>query len=433
VFERERPDGTVLEIRGNPLPGGGFVTSYADITAYKSAARDLRTLATTLEQRVEQRTQELQEAKRDAEYANRSKTRFVTAAIHDLQQPLHAARMYASAMRERLTEPETIDLAHNVEESLAAQESILSGLLDIARLESGTMPTKVGDLSVNALFAALGREFGILAQAKGLKLRCLRTRAVVRSDEALLRRILQNFLSNAIRYTQRGGVLLGCRRRGASLRIEVWDTGPGIPERHWREIFEEFKRLDTASETAQGGVGLGLAIVDRVARLLGHSVDLRSEVGRGTMFALTLPTGDAAQAVAPPQPTAPLDNSLLHGRNVWCIDDDRSVRDAISALLNNWGCHVFTTSGANDDNMPATPADAPDLLILDYQLGERNGLELLSTWAPRWPARSRVILVTAQRDPSLEEQARDRGWGFLYKPVRPPALRALMKQLLVGA
>ena len=433
VFERERPDGTVLEIRGNPLPGGGFVTSYADITTYKSAARDLRTLATTLEQRVEQRTQELQEAKREAERANRSKTRFVTAAIHDLQQPLHAARMYASAMRERLIDPETTTLARNVEESLAVQNSILTGLLDIARLESGTIPTQIGDLPLGELFATLGREFGILAQAKGLKLRCLKTRSVVRSDEALLRRILQNFLSNAIRYTQRGGVLLGCRRRGNALRIEVWDTGPGIPERHWREIFDEFRRLNTTAELAQGGLGLGLAIVDRIARLLGHSVELRSQVGRGTVFSLTLPIGEATRVLAAPH-DAPvsLDNSLLYGRNVWCIDDDSSVREAISALLTHWGCHVVTASGA-DDGIPLAhrAPGAPDLLILDYHLGKYNGPEVLSELSTHWRRPIRVILVTAHRDPILEETARDRGWGFLYKPVRPPALRALMKQLLV--
>ncbi|MBW8811739.1 MAG: PAS-domain containing protein, partial [Lysobacter sp.] len=250
VFERERPDGTVLEIRGNPLPGGGFVTSYADITAYKSAARDLRTLADTLERRVAQRTAELQEARREAERANRSKTRFVAAAVH----------------------------------------------------------------------------------------------AVVRSDEALLRRILQNFLSNAVRYTRGGRVLLGCRRVGGPgtlpatvgaagaaepatggtaadapslasnsgrkteplagwLRIEVWDSGPGIPEHQRQEIFEEFRRLDGNGD--QQGAGLGLAIVDRTARLLGHAVGLRSWPGRGSVFSLTVPLGQAGAAAPEAAPAPP--------------------------------------------------------------------------------------------------------------------------------
>jgi histidine kinase len=430
-FERERPDGTVLEIRGNPLPGGGFVTSYADITSYKSAARDLRTLATTLEQRVEQRTQELQEAKRDAERANRSKTRFVTAAVHDLQQPLNAARMFVSAVRDRLTEPESLQLARNVEDSLAAQDTILTGLLDISRLESGTMPTHVRDLPIAALFEALTRDFRILAQAKELELRCFKTLAVVRSDEALLRRILQNFLSNAIRYTRRGGVLLGCRRRGDCLRIEVWDTGPGIPECHWQEIFEEFRRLDDAVEQAEGGTGLGLAIVDRIARLLGHSVALRSWVGRGTVFSLTLPLGDSACVVSPPKASLPQDDSVLHGRSVWCVDDDPRVRDATRALLEHWGCRVVTAGGASDGAELAATSAAPDLLILDYHFGKQSGPEVLRELCARWSSSPPIILLTAERDPAVEEAARSRGWGFLHKPLRPPSLRALMKQLLV--
>jgi histidine kinase len=430
-FERERPDGTVLEIRGNPLPGGGFVTSYADITAYKSAARDLRTLATTLEQRVEQRTQELQEAKREAERANRSKTRFVTAAIHDLQQPLNAARLFVSAVRDRLTEPEGRELARNVEDSLAAQDSILSSLLDISRLESGAMPTHVRDLPVAAMFDALGREFGILAQAKALELRCLKTLAVVRSDEALLRRILQNFISNAIRYTRRGGVLLGCRRRGNTLRIEVWDTGPGIPECHWQEIFEEFRRLDDAVEQAHGGTGLGLAIVERIARLLGHSVGVRSRVGRGSMFSLTLPLGEAACVVASSEAPQPQDDSVLHGRVVWCVDDDPHMREAVRVLLERWGCRVTTAAGASDGTQMATTSAAPDLLILDYHFGEQSGPEVLSALSEHWRKSPAVILVTAEHDPAVENEARARGWEFLHKPLRPPSLRALMKQVLV--
>ena len=432
LFERERLDGTVLEIRGNPLPGGGFVTSYADITAYKRAARDLRTLATTLEQRVEQRTQELQEAQREAERANRSKTRFVTAAVHDLQQPLNAARMFVSALRERLTDSETRKIARHVEDSLAAQESLLASLLDISRLESGAMPTRVCDLPLAPLFEVLGTEFGILAQAKGLELRCFRTEAVVRSDEALLRRILQNLLTNAIRYTRRGTVLLGCRRSGEHLRIEVWDTGPGIPERHWQEIFEEFRRLDDAQQ-AERGTGLGLAIVDRTARLLGHRVGLHSWLGRGSVFSVTVPLGNAALVVAPPEPPPAQDGSLLHGRCVWCVDDDPRVREATLVMLERWGCRVLTASGAFDAAALAQENSPPDLLVLDYHFGERTGPEIFRELCARWGSSPPVLLVTAERDPAVEELARSQGWGFLLKPLRPAALRALMQQLLIRA
>ena len=384
VFERERPDGTVLEIRGNPLPGGGFVTSYADISAYKSAARDLRTLATTLERRVEQRTGELQEAKREAERANRSKTRFVAATVHDLQQPLNAARMFVHALGERLREQprqeESMQLARNVEEALSAQDSILSGLLDISRLESGAVETQVRDLPLRPLFETLAREFGILAQAKGLTLRCVNTSAVVRSDEALLRRILQNFLSNAVRYTRSGRVLFGCRRVGSGpdtvpgtvgaggaaepatggsmaggqafafanrqkreavagwLRIEVWDTGPGIAEHQRQEIFEEFRRLDVGDTGAERGAGLGLAIVDRTARLLGHDIGLRSWPGRGSVFSLTLPLGDAAAVVVPAAVPAPQEDSSLHGRRVWCCWITAWVRAPGRSCTGNCAC-----------------------------------------------------------------------------------------------
>ena len=436
VFERERPDGTVLEIRGNPLPGGGFVTSYADITAYKSAARDLRTLATTLERRVEQRTVELQEAKREAERANRYKTRFVAATVHDLQQPLNAARMFLHALGERLrAQPQAGDsaqLAHNVEEALASQDAILSGLLDISRLESGAVRTQVRDLPLGPLFDTLAREFGILAQAEGLALRCVRSRAVVRSDEALLRRILQNFLSNALRHTRSGGVLFGCRRAGAEVRIEVWDTGPGIAEHQRQEIFEEFRRLDGGVGAAPGA-GLGLAIVDRTARLLGHRVGLRSWPGRGSVFSVTLPRGDAAAVPAPAAVSVPGEDSSLHGRSVWCIDDDARVRQASQVLLHSWGCRVTLAAGAEDALAQARPGECPELVLLDYRLGPRQGPEVLRHLAARWGRTPPVILVTAERDPALQQLAADQAWGFLHKPVRPPALRALMKQVLTRA
>jgi len=432
LFERERPDGTVLEIRGNPLPGGGFVTSYADITAYKSAARDLRTLADTLEQRVEQRTGELQEAKGEAERANRSKTRFVAAAVHDLQQPLNAARMFVHALGERLSGGEPAGLVRNIDDALEAQDAILSSLLDISRLESGAIRTEIRDLPLRPLLEALAREFGILARARGLELHWVATRAVVRSDEALLRRILQNFLSNAVRYTRRGRVLLGCRRACGALRIEVWDSGPGIPEHQRQEIFEEFRRLDGNGD--ERGAGLGLAIVDRTARLLGHEVGLRSWVGRGSVFALTVPLGDAAAVVPPPAPAAePAADSALHGREVWCIDDDARVREASRALLERWGCRVTLVAGAADGLPRARPGQAPALVLLDYRLGAGTGPELYAELERRWGASPPVILVSAEREAALPALAQERGWGLLHKPVRPPALRALMSRLLLRA
>ena len=437
VYEREWPDGTVVEIRGNPLPAGGFVTSYADITAYRNAARDLRTLASTLEQRVAQRTSELEEAKGEAERANRSKSRFVAAAVHDLKQPLNAARMFVHAFGERARESpqqaECAALAGNAEDALSAQDAILSSLLDISRLESGAMETKVRNLRLGPLLEALGSEFGILAQAKGLKLCCVGTRAVVRSDETLLRRILQNFLSNAIRYTRQGRILFGCRRDGASLRIEVWDTGPGIPQQRHQEIFEEFRRFDDGhAAPGDHGAGLGLAIVDRSARLLGHRIGLRSQPGRGSVFSITLPLGDAANVAAVPA-AAPLHDEApaLHGCRIWCVDDDPRVREASRALLQRWGCEVVLVGGEADALPLAQPGKAPDIVLLDYRLGERTGPDLYAQLCANWGAAPPVIVISAEHDAALLELVRSKGWCFLSKPVRPPALRALIKQLLI--
>ncbi|WP_454832595.1 NahK/ErcS family hybrid sensor histidine kinase/response regulator [Pseudoxanthomonas wuyuanensis] len=430
MHERERSDGSVIEIRGNPLPDGGFVTSYADITAYKDAARDLRSLADTLERRIEERTHDLAEAKQEAERANRSKTRFVAAAVHDLLQPLNAARMFASALRGRLHDAASQEVADSVESALAAQDAILNSLLDISRLESGALETRVRDFALGPLLEALAREFGIIASAYGLRLDWVATHALVRSDEALLRRILQNFLSNAIRYTPRGRILLGCRRDGDRLRIEVHDTGRGIPEAQQQEIFEEFRRLD-GDVARERGAGLGLAIVDRIARLLDHRIGLRSAVGRGSVFSVTVPLmGTAPTAPASVQAAAEAtDDSLLAGCRVWCIDDDVRVCEATRTLLQRWGCQVELAAGADSALAAAQTGAAPEILLLDVLLGDVTGPELYPQLARQWGSEPPVILVTAERDQTLRDHARASGWGFLSKPVRPPALRALMTQI----
>lgn len=436
MHERERSDGTVIEIRGNPLPEGGFVTSYADITSYKEAARDLRSLADALERRIVERTRDLDDAKREAERANQSKTRFVAAAVHDLLQPLNAARMFVSALQGRLHEPQAREMADNVEGALSAQESILGSLLDISRLESGALETRIEDFALAPLLDTLAREFGILAQANGLRLDRVATRAAVRSDRVLLRRILQNFLSNAVRYTPKGRILVGCRREGDGLRIEVHDTGPGIPEALQREIFEEFRRLDRGS-IGDRGAGLGLAIVERIARLLGHRIDLRSEPGRGSVFSVCVPlAGHDAPVVEPVEtPAVREDDPRLAGCRVWCIDDDPRVCDASRALLTRWGCRVELAAGPDDALAAARPGGAPRLLLLDVRLGDITGPELYPRLVERWgvprDADCGVILVTAEQDDATRSLARQYGWGYLPKPVKPAALRALMMQMLL--
>lgn len=431
--ESEKDDGTVLEIRGNPLPDGGFVTSYADITSYKNTARELRSLADALEHRVAERTRDLDEARREAERANRYKSRFVASAVHDLLQPLNAARMFVSVLRGKL-HGDALQLSEHVDGALAAQDAILNSLLDISRLESGTLQTRVHAFALSPLLGTLAREFGIAAEGRGLQLDWVDTRAVVVSDEALLRRILQNFLSNALRYTRRGRVLIGCRRVGGQLRIEVHDQGPGIPESLQGEIFEEFRRLDDGVDQERGA-GLGLAIVERIGRLLGHRIRLRSRLGRGSVFAVDVPLGAAADVPLPatlPVPNAePGDDSPLRGCRVWSIDDDPRVCAATRALLERWGCAVELADGPQAALEIASAFNPPQLLLLDVRMGQWHGPALYEALCTLWRARPPVILVTAERDDALKAQATANGWGFLSKPVRPPALRALMTQLLV--
>ncbi|PPU92168.1 hybrid sensor histidine kinase/response regulator [Xanthomonas albilineans] len=432
--ESEKEDGTVLEIRGNPLPDGGFVTSYADITSYKNAARELRSLANALENRVAERTRDLAAAKREAENANRYKTRFVAAAVHDLLQPLNAARMFVSALRGKLHDTGARQIVDHVDNALVAQDAILNSLLDISRLESGTLKTQVQDIALDPLLQALTHEFGILAEDRGLRLNYVSSRATVRSDATLLRRILQNFLSNALRYTPSGSVLLGCRRDGANLRIEVHDQGPGIPDALHQEIFEEFRRLGDGVAQDRGA-GLGLAIVERIGRLLGHPISLRSQLGRGSVFAVTVPLGDAAAMTQPQAPAAVAsdngDDPILHGCRVWCIDDDPRVCEANSAMLTRWACRVDLAASPKQALAAAQPVHVPELVLLDIHMDEHDGPPLFAQLCARWQAEPRLILVTGEMDTALRALAQQNGWGLLIKPVRAPALRALMTQMLL--
>lgn len=434
LHESAKDDGTVLEIRGNPLPEGGFVTSYADITSYKNAARELRSLADALEQRVADRTRDLEAARQEAERANRSKTRFVAAAVHDLLQPLNAARMFTSLLRSHLHDEAGRHAADSIEGALAAQDAILNSLLDISRMESGQLDVRIHDVALGPLLQVLGHNFGVLAESQGLKLSCVPTRAVVRTDENLLRRILQNFVSNAIRYSRRGRIVVGCRRVGSHLRIEVHDQGPGIPEALQREIFEEFRRLDEGRADDRGA-GLGLAIVERLGRLLGHEIGLRSQLGRGSVFWVCVPLGSPA-AIHPATPPAttqqPAEDAPLQGSSAWVIEDDGPTCAATQALLQRWGCAVPLAGGALEALEQAQPGQAPQLVLLDVHLGAgQHGPDVYAELCQRWGQSPAVILVTAERDATLRRQAAERGWGFLAKPVRAPALRALVSQTLL--
>lgn len=445
VFRRTWPNGKVIEMQGNPMPGGGFVTTYSDISEHIQSQLALKEANETLEKRVEQRTNALSDANQQlryenhkryrleeearlardtAERANLSKTRFLAAAGHDLQQPLSAARLFASALCEQGEAAPAI--AANIERSLEAADGLLAGLLDISKLDSGKWGVDATAFRIDHLLQSLAAEFGVLAAEKDLAFRMVDSRQVVHSDRLLLRRILQNFLTNAIRYTRSGRILLGCRRCGDQLRIEVWDTGAGIAAEELHNIFEEFHRLAPVVDSSSQGLGLGLSIAQRLAGLLDHQIEVRSWPQQGTVFSVTVNTSKLAAFsntnVGSVGPTP----GTLEGVHVLCVDDDDNIRQGLATLLGNWSCQVTLASGRAD-----LPTQAPDLVLADYQLShESDGIELIGELRRRWGGELPAILVTANRDDNLRSITRERHIGLLHKPVKPAALRAALTQAL---
>jgi two-component system, sensor histidine kinase len=286
TFLVERQGGLILTVFAQELPDGGFVLSLSDVTAERRALSALHRANETLEARVKERTLELEDALQDAERANASRSRFVAAASHDLLQPLAAAKLFLSSA----AAGEGDGALEKAQNALQSVEGILGALLDISKLETGSMAVSVGPVAIAPMLARLAEEFLPMAAAKGLHLRLRSVEALVESDAGYLRRILQNLISNAVRYTDRGGVLIAARPRGTGLRLEVWDTGPGIPEEAQDLIFREFQRLNAPASAAEG-MGLGLAIVERACGLLGHPLEVVSRLGRGSVFRVTVKLG----------------------------------------------------------------------------------------------------------------------------------------------
>jgi Na+/proline symporter/CheY-like chemotaxis protein len=438
-LERFAERGLVIEVRANRMPDAGLVTTFTDITPSVKAAEALERANATLERRVRERTKELtrlntalERAKAEADDANVSKTRFVAAASHDILQPLNAARLYVTSLIERARTGEDADLVQNIDASLEAVEEIFAALLDISRLDTGAMKPEMADFRIDELLQRLDVEFAPLAREKRLDLQFMPCALTVRSDRRLLRRLLQNFVSNAIKYTPAGRVLIGCRRRGGKLRIDVYDTGIGIPHTKRRAVFKEFHRLDQGARVARG-VGLGLSIVERIARVLDSEVALMSTVGRGSRFSVEVPRGKAATAVPAVHAAARVDVGRLTGTVALCIDNDHSILDGMEKLLGGWGCRVLTApdlAGA----LAAMDASGlePDGLLVDYHLDGANGIAAIAELRRRLGRQNGhdvpAILITADRSMHVREEAQVDGVHLLNKPIKPASLRALIMQ-----
>lgn len=425
--ERKIPGGPTLKILGSPMPGGRYVVSYTDVTELRQAASELRQANERLEDNVRERTRELTiaiahlaEAKSRAERATNSQARFLAAASHDLLQPLHAARLFMGALREELPQigSGAHELTNNADLSIEYADRLLRALLNLSRLEVGGVKPEVRAVNVNALLNELRREFEPVATDQKLTLRIVPTSAWALSDSDLLRSVLQNLIGNALRYTRTGAVLVGCRQDRDGVRFEIRDSGPGIPEDALTYIFEEFSRLPGSNETGLGA-GLGLAIAERICQLLNHRLTVRSRVGAGSIFSVTVP-GAQAQPVAPP---TSIPGSLPPGLRILCVENDRAVLQSMEALLARWRAYVSTAASMSE----AMALEGYwDVVLADYHLeGDDNGLDLIEKLSGRAGI---LALVTADQSEEMLARAALLGIEVIRKPVAPASLRTFLSR-----
>jgi PAS domain S-box-containing protein len=377
---------------------------------------------------------ELFAAKDAAEAANVAKTRFLAAASHDLRQPLQALGMFVSVLAERVADSEQVNLVARIQDSVSALEGLLNSLLDVSKLEAGLVVPQKGDFAAFPMMTRLAGEFEPLCEVEGLMLMAVPSTLMVRSDPALLERILRNLLNNAVRYTNSGRILFGCRRRGHMLRFEVWDTGIGIPVAELKNIFREFHQVGNLGRDRRQGLGLGLAIVERLARLLDHRIEVRSVEGKGSMFAVEVPIINGMCAVKPAQ--LPLGLSAT-GAAIIVIDDEPDVLESLRLLLEAWG-HVVLPAASAEEAIRMLPAfgRSPDLIIADYRLqsGDTGGQAIARVEVHLRPdSKVPAIILTGDTAPERLRQAQAEGHGLLHKPVRAEALRTAIDDVLSRA
>lgn len=429
-FERYRADGRVLQIQGNPISGGGFVTTYADITVFRQQE-------SVLEARVKQRTIELetalvlqQEARRQADLANHSKSRFLAAASHDLLQPMHAARLFSAALAHggeqvQVTAHQRDTLAQ-LDRALHGAETMLSALLDIARLEGGNLKPNLQPLGLQELFDDLQAQFGSIAEQRGLALRIHPTRHWLLTDAQWIRRIVQNLLSNALRYTAHGRIIVGVLSSSheGHIRLGVWDSGMGIDEAQQQRLFGEFARGGHLSPWGEQGLGLGLAIVQRMVQQLDYRITVDSEVGRGSCFMIEMPY-IAPPTLTQPSSSAPVLQGMQRSLTILCVDNDATILQAMQTLLSKWGYHTVLANSTQQALM-LLQQQAVDVWLIDQHLDADLGLDFI---VRHRPSDVPCALLTADSDPDLPIKLKEIGVLLLKKPIKPAALRAFLQSV----
>jgi signal transduction histidine kinase/ActR/RegA family two-component response regulator len=392
---------------------------------FNTMAARLQESHATLEGKVEERTRQL-------EAANLAKSRFLAAASHDLRQPLHAVGLFVAQLHSRLRVNERRHVVRRIETALAAMNELFSSLLDISKLDTGGTTLNLTAFPITQLLGRVETTFAEAAREKGLTFHVRRSALWVKSDFFLLERVVFNLISNAIRYTAKGGLLVGCRQRGDDLRIEVWDTGAGIPSDQHEKIFGEFYRLSEPDRDRRTGLGLGLAIVDRACRLLDHRVEVKSVPGKGSCFAVTVPITAAQEkaAVTPAVIRGPIDRST--GKLVLVIDNDPLVLEGMGGILRSWGCQVVTAESDSKAIEALREINRqPDLIISDFHLSDgRSGLEAIEQVRGALASDIPAFLISGDTNPKVLSDAKARGLYLLHKPVDPMALRAMFNQAI---
>jgi Na+/proline symporter/signal transduction histidine kinase/CheY-like chemotaxis protein len=439
-FERIRKDGKVLLIRGNLMPGGGFVTSFIDITQIRIQQKALKKSNLNLETRVQQRTEALEQinikleiAKAEAEAANRSKTRFLAAASHDVLQPMTAAKLFTEALSNEVKTESAGEIVSNLKQSLNSAENLLNDLLEISKLEAGVTKAKKTTFDLGLLFKQLKVELTPLAEQEQVLLKVHKARYQVFCDQKLLRRILQNFLVNAVRYSDRKKVLMGCRQSGKHLKIQVIDTGPGINSKDKKRIFEEFTRLSNSNKKDSSGHGLGLAIAKAMSQKLSAKINVYSEISKGSCFEILIPFRGRNKGTETIDRDVATHRIQQKNEDEWlvCIDNDAGILSALQTLLNSWGFNVLVGATAEEIIQQITPSMQIKLLLVDYHLDDdRTGVEAIEELYKNRKQLIPAIIISADRSKLINLEAEKKGFYILEKPVKPLALRTLINQFV---